>query len=193
MKELFLLCLIFLVLSCNKKKEPVSPLKGNWELVKIEVKNYSSNDYTGDWNKLDINFNGDTLIYNSATGINFYDTTSYNHKEILYKLNLSIDEDIIVNCNLTDIESGISKDTTFKTSFTEGDFDFTFGGGGKYDIEIEFGENNFYIYSLSQTNILYAIKDEIVNDTLVLKDYHRDYQPTSFYADYNYFFCSISN
>ena len=94
MKELFIFCLIFLVLSCNKKKESVSPLKGNWELVKIEIKKYSSNDYTGDWNKLDINFKGDTLIYNAVTGTNFYDTTSYNHKEILYKLNLSVDKDV---------------------------------------------------------------------------------------------------
>jgi hypothetical protein len=186
MKKTLLFLIILITFSC-KKDESLSILNGNWELVNIYVYNYSSNDYTGDWSKLIMDFDGDTLTYNSLKGINFYDTTSYTYKKLLYKLKLEINDNVLVKCDLDDFESGIKKDTIFTTTYEEDDYDFTYGGGRKYDLRIEFGKNEFYILGLSD-NVLYAIKDEIVNDTLILKNYQRDYQPSTYHADYKYIF-----
>jgi len=192
MKLTFIFLIILISFSCKKERLP-SILDGNWELVKISVYDYSSNDYTGDWSKLILQFNGDTLTYSKLKGINFHDTTSYTYKDLLYNLKLEINESIKVMCAMTDIESGIRKDTLFTTNFEEDDYDFTYGGGGKYDLKIEFRKNRFYILGLSDGYTLYANKDEILKDTLILKNYHRDFQPSTYHADYKYIFRRTSD
>ena len=187
MKLTFIFLIILISFSCKKDRLP-SILDGNWELVNISVYDYSSNDYTGDWSKIILQFNEDTLTYSKLKGINFYDTTSYTHKELLYSLKLEINDRIKVMCAMTNIASEIRKDTLFTTNFEEDDYDFTYSGGGKYDLKIEFRKNGFYILGLSDVYTLYANKDKISKDTLILKNYHLDFQPSTYHADYKYIF-----
>ena len=86
-KYIFLLLSMFLF-ACEQK-EP-SLLEGKWELVNVKVKNYRSNGYTGDWSKMTLHLNKDTLYYSYIKGVNFSDTSIYKHRELLYDLQLDI-------------------------------------------------------------------------------------------------------
>ena len=170
MRKVVILLLIgtlnLVFVSCEKD-EPRSSIYGSWELVEIDAYSNDINEYTGDWSELIMEFDGDTLKYDYEKGINYDEVTSSTYREFLYNLKLEIDNDVLVTCNLTNIETGILSDTSFTATLEEGDFDFSRGGGGDYDFTIRFGENNFYII-----NFLYASKDEIDNNFLILRTYY---------------------
>lgn len=163
-KLTFIFLIIIFSFSCKKDRLP-SKLRGNWELTRIDAIDNNESENTGDWSKLIINFDGETLTYDYKKGIRYTEVEFSAHKQVLYNLKLEIDKNILVKCSKTDIETGITSDTSFTATLEEGDFDYSLAGGGTYDYKITFGQNNYYIH-----NVLYVIKDDIKNDELILRD-----------------------
>lgn len=196
MKNIILFFLILMLFACDKN-ESKNLLDGNWDLVKIEVNKYASYDYTGDWSKLIMNFDGETLKYTSLSGINFFDTTFYSQKEFLYNLKLEINNNhVVIKCNKKDILTGIEQDTSYTIDYEEGNYDYTLTGGEKYNLKFEFGKNDYYIIGASdsdESNVLCSKENEIVNDSLKLSYYHTDYQPSTYYVSYEYTFHKVSD
>ncbi len=195
MKNMVFFFLIIMLFACDKN-EPKNVLDGNWELVKIELYKYSSDDYTGDLSKFIMNFDGEKLKYTSLRVVNWDDTTYYSQKEFLYNLKLEINDHVVVKCYKKDISTGIEKDSSYTIDYEEGNYDFTFIEGEKYDLKFEFGINDFYIIGVSDSderNVLYSNKNEIVNDSLKLSFSQTDYQPASHQVSYEYIFHKVSD
>jgi len=183
---------IFLI-ACEQE-EP-SLLEGKWELVNVKVKNYRSNGYTGNWSKMTMQLAKDTLYYSYIKGVNFSDTTIYKHRKLPYDLQLDIQKEIEVSCCLHDLQEGVVRDTSYIIPVSEGTFDKTPVGGEAYNYKIAFGPNRFYIKGLSDSNhenVLYIKKEDLNQDTLIIRNDHHDYQPSTYQVNYKYIFQRIS-
>ena len=195
MKNLLLILLVSLFFSCDKQ-EPSSKTEGQWKLVKVELVNSQSDDYTGDFRKLSVQFDGDSLYYDYATGINFNEVISETKRKLSFQCLLNINNKGNVKCDVSKSEQGIVSDTTIYNNIEDGDYDFTAAGGSKYDLRIVFGNNKFYLIgtnSGNESNILYAIKGTITKDSMVLRYDYQSYQPASAYIKYLYTFHKVSN
>jgi hypothetical protein len=171
---IFILLVTGFLFSCEKD-EDLSKLNGEWKLLSSEA-SYSNDHYyfTEGQGRLKQYFYEDTLEYEFKV-IEGIDYTTYKEK-CLYSLELEIDNEtnVLVKCNLTDLETGVEKDTTFYTSIVKGKYDYLEFEGEIFDLKIEFGENNFYIAGYGQEpinneNSLFIKIDEIRDDKITLR------------------------
>ena len=87
--------IIIIILSLVQcKKADTGLLHGKWFINNITVSNYSSNDYTGHCNSIQVNFS-DEIMNSKYLEYNFFDqdTLKYNEFKGIYELSIEINTD----------------------------------------------------------------------------------------------------
>jgi hypothetical protein len=191
MKKFIYVLFVLFLFSCEKE-EITSVLSGNWKLVNVSCISSATNDYTGDWHKSSLYYNGDTLFYSTTKGINYNETVSSTQLNFMYTINMQIDKDnsIIIQAYKKEIESGTEYKGEINTRLYEGDFDNSIMGGGKYNLKISFGNNDYSLWGINddEPNTIFAIKDDIIGDSLTLRWEYKSTQPASESNNYKYTF-----